>query len=643
MRKQRNRVCFEQGQLPMSRRNSLTQPIALIAALIFLVAAPAAAQTVHDNPDYPTVEALNAAVIPLRDRVELAERLRGVNDIPPTPASAPTRQVGEHEVFTASNDDLTLTIPATLQVVGDHIYLWVEDNANVNLAELQALARDFDTLIYPNVRDLWGDESNPGVDGDSRIYALFAHNLGASVAAYFASDHTFPKEVVPYSNEHEMFFFNLDATGSNLAGEDVESIVSHEFQHMIRFNLQQNTETWLNEGLSEFTQFYFYGQLDGSVFSFLGDSNTQLNSWNAEPGGRAANYGAAALFLTYFYDRYGIDAMSALSADHDLRALDAVDAVLLARGEPGVNDFFGDWVLANLLLDPTFEDGRYGYQNLVGLIPPLFQDVTSRYPFTYQGEANQYAAHYFDLHNLGEANALDIHLDAPASVGLIPARASSGVHFWYSNRADMADMRLTHTFDLSDVTAATLNYRLWYDIEADWDYGYVMVSDDDGATWDILPAQHTTSDDPQHVAYGVGYSGASAGWVDESLPLDAYAGKEILVRFEMITDDGVTRPGIGLDDVSIPEIGYSTDFEADDGGWQPEGWLWTDNRLPESGWLQVAQKAGEETIDVQRWQIDQADYRVELEPGVDEVVVALSPFAPVTTVPMPYTLTINPS
>jgi hypothetical protein len=184
---------------------------------------------------------------------------------------------------------------------------------------------------------------------------------------------------------------------------------------------------------------------------------------------------------------------------------------------------------------------------------------------------------------------------------------------------------------------------VWHDIEADWDYGYVMVSDDEGETWDILPAQHTTTDNPQNVAYGAGYSGASEGWVDETLPLDAYAGEQILVRFEMITDDSVTRHGMALDDVSIPEIGYNADFEQDDGGWQAEGWLWTDNRLPESGWLQVAQMVDGETADVQRWQFDTADYRVELVPGVGEAIVALSPFAPVTTVPMPYTLTIDTS
>jgi hypothetical protein len=52
----------------------------------------------------------------------------------------------------------------------------------------------------------------------------------------------------------------------------------------------------------------------------------------------------------------------------------------------------------------------------------------------------------------------------------------------------------------------------------------------------------------------------------------------------------------------------------------------------------VVQRRGEETLDVQRWGIDALDYQIELMPEADRVLVALSPFAPVTTVPMMYAL-----
>ncbi len=613
----------------------------LLAAL--LLVAPAAAQDDPSADDYPTLAALEASVLPPRDRVNLAERLLGVTEIDPTPTSAPVLKVGDHAVFTASNDDQVMTIPSTLHVIGAHIYLWVEDGARVNDADLQALADAFDSEVYDAVRNLWGSEATPGVDDDPRVYGLFAYNLGASTAAYFAADNTYPKAVVPTSNEHEMFFFNLDAVGGDFDVQTVASIVAHEFQHMIRNNLQINEETWLNEGLSMFTQAYLFNDLDSSIISFLYAPGNQLNDWHAEPGMRSSDYGAATLFLIYFYQRYGIDAMQQLSADRSPRGLQGVDDVLRGLNQPDVDQFFADWVLANGIDDVDYKDGRYGYPMLGTLpTPPTAADAQA-YPFSYSGSVNQYAADYISLANLAGSSTLTIEIDAPEAVGLIPTEAPSGTHFWYSNRGDMSDSRLTRAFDLSGVDKATLNYRLWYDNEEDWDYGYLMVSEDDGATWTPLPTAHTTENDPQHVAYGAGYTGASDGWLDESVALDAYAGEQILLRFELITDDAVNRSGLALDDVRVPEIGYSDDFENDGGGdWSAEGWLWTDNRLPQQAWVQVVQQSGSKTADIQRWLIDGADtHEVRLVAGADHALIALSPIAPVTTVAMAYTLSVG--
>ncbi|MCC6804218.1 MAG: hypothetical protein IT319_15155, partial [Anaerolineae bacterium] len=279
----------------MLNRYPAARRVVLIALILLAFSAPASAQVARSTVSYPTVAALDTTLLPPRDRVDLARRLMGITDIAPTPTAVATRQVGERQIFTALNasDNTTINVLAMLHVVGEHIYLWVEDGAHVDDGDLQALALDFDTYIYPGVRGLWGSEAIPGVDGDPRIYGLFAHNLGASIAAYFASDHTYPRAVVPVSNEHEMFFFNLDALGNSPQLHGVESVVAHEFQHMIRFNLQVNTDTWLNEGLSEFTQFYLYNDLDSMMLSFLSQPDTQLDDWNTIPGQRAANYGAA--------------------------------------------------------------------------------------------------------------------------------------------------------------------------------------------------------------------------------------------------------------------------------------------------------------------------------------------------------------
>ena len=42
-------------------------------------------------------------------------------------------------------------------------------------------------------------------------------------------------------------------------------------------------------------------------------------------------------------------------------------------------------------------------------------------------------------------------------------------------------------------------------------------------------------------------------------------GKQTKIRFEYITDEGYNGPGMVVDDLSVPEIGYSDDAEADNG------------------------------------------------------------------------------
>lgn len=621
---------------------NMTQRLAPWLAALLLVAGPVAAQ--DEAPvDFPTLTALETVDIPSRDRVALAQTLLGVGEIPPPPTTAPIRALGDQMTFHVTNasDDRAFNVDATLIAMGEHIYFWVENGATINPMTLKALAQTFDDTIYPETRALWGSEATPGIDGDTRIYGLFAHDLGMGTAAYFVSEHVYPREAVSTSNEHEMFFFNLDAIGLNFDQRALASIVAHEFQHMIRNNLQLNEEYWINEGFSEFTQLHLYDVPVWEIISFLSAPDTQLNTWSEGIGSRAQHYGAALLFVTYLADRYGLDAVRALSADTSVRGLQAVDNLLQSRGEPGVDSVFADWVVANFLFDATLDDGRYGYtsigSNVVSAQP--VQTVTT-YPLLWESNAAQYATDYLVLTNLDGVEALNISLDAPSTVALVPVDAASGQRMWYSNKADVSSTTLTRAFDLSGVSSATLAYNLWFYTERSWDYGYVMASGDDGASWDILATEHSTLENPHNTAYGPAYTGESGGWVAETISLDAYTGGEVLVRFQMITDDAVTQPGMAIDDVRIDAIGYRDDFEHNDGGWQSAGWVWIDNLLPQSAWVQAIQQG--DTTTVTRWQANGAGaWTLALEPGTQQVVLAVSPFAPVTTVPMPYTLHVT--
>ena len=71
------------------------------------------------------------------------------------------------------------------------------------------------------------------------------------------------------------------------------------------------------------------------------------------------------------------------------------------------------------------------------------------------------------------------------------------------------------------------------------------------------------------------------GWITEAVDLSEFAGHQVELRFDYVTDGAVTGEGLALDNVAIPAINYLADFNSNDGGWIPEGFAWIENILPQ--------------------------------------------------------------
>ncbi len=88
--------------------------------------------------------------------------------------------------------------------------------------------------------------------------------------------------------------------------------------------------------------------------------------------------------------------------------------------------------------------------------------------------------------------------------------------------------------------------------------------------------------------------------------------------------------GLLLDDISIPAIGYATDFESDDGGWEAQGFARVNNLLPQTFKVSVIQIGDETTVthlalsDLMTASID-----LVLNEG-DQVIVVVSGTTPFT-------------
>ena len=171
---------------------------------------------------------------------------------------------------------------------------------------------------------------------------------------------------------------------------------------------------------------------------------------------------------------------------------------------------------------------------------------------------------------------------ARTSVPLVAVQPYSGSYDFWSNKGDQSDMTLTHDFDFTNVTGAIdLTFHSWFDLEENYDFVYLEASTD-GQHWKILKTPNCSTDNTSGNNYGCGYTGSSNGWIAQAVDLSAYDGQKIALRFEYLTDASLNGEGFLLDDVSLPQVNYATDFERDSGGWQADGFVRVQNVLPQT-------------------------------------------------------------
>lgn len=535
---------------------------------------------------YETLERLRNTTVPSRDLNDLARRLEGKRFIPSMQPARPYR-LGDRESFWVANVDTNqnFSVTAELAYAADCAYFWIEEGISYRTSDLQDLAETFCKHIYPTTREFFGSEWNPGIDNDPRIYILYASNLGNSVAAYFSSSDSIHPLAQEYSNAHEMFIVNADNTP--LDDPYTYGVLAHEFQHMIHWYRDRNEESWLNEGFSELAAFLNGYDPGGFDYLFASEPDLQLNDWPNNPNATTPHYGASFLFVAYFLDRFGEKATQAL-VTHPDNGMDSLDAVLRDMGATDpitgqyytADDVFVDWTVTNYLQDASLADGRYTYHRYD--IPPTFtvtEDLQSCDTSEITGTVHQYGTDYIQITCPGRWR---LHFEGNHEVGVLPVGAYSGNYAFWSNKGDESDMTLTQTFDFTSIEGPiTLTYWTWYDLEKDYDYLYLLASEN-GEDWQILTTPSCTLNDPSGNSYGCGYNGSSQGYIQEHVDLSQFAGKRVTLRFEYITDAAVNGEGFLLDDVAIPAINYFSDFEQDEGGWQAEGFVRIQNRLPQT-------------------------------------------------------------
>lgn len=610
--------------------------------------------------------------LPQTDLADIAVRFKGISR-EQTKINCSTLSkgynIGDKRTFTLSNQDTNTLFKATaeLRYKTASVYAWVQqtpEKVDINEKQLKEAMDQFTSKVLPATQAFFGQEANPGVDCDPHIHIIHAAGVGRSVGGYFSSPDGFPKSVREDSNEGEVFIIHA-APGYNGAtpnSTNYMSTLAHELQHMISHNNTHAPSLWLEEGAAQLSERVNGFAIDAisSAYAFANKPDTQLNTWSESSAGEnSAHYGAAYLFWAYIYDRFGPE-VAKKAATHPERSVAGIMKALadakVTNPDTGkaftFEDLFADYVVANL--NGKNKTGtnlgaasRYFYGDTpvppmaqrsgpIGLGPPSLEK---------KDQVNQFGTHYYPIR--GFDKPMKVQFNGSTTVPLLPMVENDGP-FWWSHRADESNPKLTREFDLSRVNAATLKFRTWFRAEKDYDYAYVSASVDGGATWKTVKTTRCVTTDPNRANLGCGYTGSSGGgtdprWIDEMADLSPFAGKKLQLRFEIVSDAGVNREGFAIDNIEIPEIGFRDDVNSNM-GWKTEGFVRTDNLLPQTWKVQLIIENKDGTREVRRIALNQSmsgTAELDFVGKIKTATLAVSPTTLVTTEPASYEVVIK--
>jgi hypothetical protein len=274
-------------------------------------------------------------------------------------------------------------------------------------------------------------------------------------------------------------------------------------------------------------------------------------------------------------------------------------------------------------------------------VPPV-KNIYKRAPAALTGSVRAFGADYV-VTSTGSGK-MTVSFTGHPETSLLNMTPYSGDTCWWTNHGDSIDSTLTRPVDLRSVNSTTLKYWVNYDIEEFWDYAYVLVSTDDGASWNIVDTALSVDHDPNGNAYGAGLTGVSKGWVQDSADLSEYAGQQLLLRLEYITDDAVFSKGACFDDFEIAGLDWSDDTSSV-GDWVANGFALVEETVPTQYLVQVIheKQVGDPIVYQIPIGIDaKGDLTIEDVGNDDLIVTVISAITRQSAIPTSYTLAIQP-
>jgi hypothetical protein len=495
----------------------------------------------------------------------------------------------------------------TLRSIGDNVEIWVANDLSflsgdprpahvVTQEQVEKLRDEFDSNIYPKCTEFFGmpdklDGSNSQLvaggyvpegyyDGDKIIILvdnIIDENYNDPEYPFFVAG--FFWQTIENYIDRNIITIDTNSWETRLESTFFPTTI-HELQHLIHSDNDGAEESWINEGMSTFSEFLGgYGHDTGSINFFLDHPENSLVYWDdhysAATGPETiADYGQVYLFTLYMNDKFGSEFIHDLAVNEN-QGINSINEVLEAYGySMDFTDLYHNFITALVLDNSKTGNKLYDIDSIDLRGLEVDNDGTKRGMTVDFESALLYEKEGVPAWG-GDFKSLDFHDKIRTiyfdGVDFLPVLwepaddpLKSGNTVLWGNEGDEADNALIFEADLSDVTAVHLEFDNYIQIEEQWDFGVVQISTDGGITWKSLSNENTRSDlvtegYPKIKDNLPGFTGYYDGWQRETFDLSAYTGQRVLISFRYLTDWGYNDAGWYIDNIAIPEIGYYND------------------------------------------------------------------------------------
>lgn len=353
----------------------------------------------------------------------------------PTPLMKTATGVGDQWTFNVYNQATNSydQVTGVLQFAGKYARIWVDQNAtNVTPAVVLQLAHALDTAtvtgsrnpdqcIIQNDVDVFGPIPLNTWKSDHMTEFLLTdiqdNIAGAAILGFF---YQVDQDTRSSVSNHMNILYIDSKEGLQGGVNSLLSTVAHEFQHLLHYARNKNSETMYNEGCSEDASI-LNGYMDRANSNFMANTNVDLFRWSNGSSQVLADYERAMTFMHYLQEQFGEQFLYQLVGEPST-GMTRIDKTLAKIGSSSnYKTILENFAIANFLRKNS--DLVYNYELPIksGGTPRIQKSfILPNYAADTTYSLQRLGAMYVGYNNPSKlAEGVTVHVSAPSSFTLM--------------------------------------------------------------------------------------------------------------------------------------------------------------------------------------------------------------------------------